>query len=748
MTQPVIAGAFVEIRPATDRFRGELLSDLRAATSGADAKIGVDPKIRGFDRELRDKVETPLRRSGDRVSGMVRGQVASIRNAFVAGFAGVAAVNLFRDAVTGATDLAEAQSKVNVVFGEFAPKVRVYAQAADDIGLSDRAAEKALGTFGNLFLSLGATQAQAAKLSPQVVTLGADLASFNNIGVDETLEKLRSGLVGEIEPLRSLGVSFGAVEVANEAVRLGLAKTNKEVSEGAKLQARLSLILAQTKTAHGDAARTIDGLAGRTKQASARFEDLKDRVGTQLVPRLADLAEVTSERVLPAFEATFDFVARNKDVLLPLAGVATAVVAVNKAIKIGESIADSALVRISRRIAANTAQAASERSLATAITTRNAAEGASGGLPVPGGRGRPGIPGTVPAGLTAAGAALLANPALAAGLPVGGGLLLDQLVFKPQEQREIKGIEGINELRKQFKVLDDRRAVNAAGVAIDDPLLLDILTQRAGGGAAVRKLQSGNPGLTSRDKLIQRDIDLLTELSERTDGLQETTARFFATNVQAGDASFRAFERAGQAAAEFERKASPMAKAAVKIREAAQQELPKVAELFGGVFDPIPERAALSFAQVRKRIADQGRNSAALRADVETLAKRGISEPIIRELLALEQTAPGTIRRVTKEGIGQPFVDEFNKTVGQINGDKGAIANVLAGIFDQARRDQAAAAGADLGKAFGRGFKDALDGALGTVALNSTGALARYYESGRGSADRVLGRAAGARGVR
>jgi hypothetical protein len=709
VTDPVIAGAFVEIRPKADDFRPQLERQLRAATSSVDTRIGVDPKIRSFDRELREKVETPLRRSGDRVSGLVRGQVASIRNAFVAGLAGVAAVNLFRDAVTGATDLAEAQSKVNVVFGQFAPKVRVYAQAADDIGLSDRAAEKALGTFGNLFLSLGSTQAQAAKLSPQVVTLGADLASFNNIGIDETLEKLRSGLVGEIEPLRSLGVSFGAVEVANEAVRLGLAKTNAEVSEGAKLQARFSLILAQTKTAHGDAARTIDGLAGRTKQASARFEDLKDRVGTQLVPRLADLAEVTSERVLPAIESTFGFLSRNKDVLLPLAGVATAVIAVNKAIKIGESIADSALVRITRRIALNTAQTTSERTLTTAIVNRNIAEAATGGAGVAGGRRRGGGAGGRGAGGrggVAAGAAVAVGGPVAG--VVAGGVVLDALIPSVSELQGRK-----NQLAGLERRLD---ATPKENTRVRRDLLRD----------------------------IERQKQAIAELEGRTADAATATRTFTAAQREAAQQTFRAGERAAYAAHRF----GTLQDAAVKVRQAAQQELPKVADLIGSVFDPLPERAALSVAQVQKRMAAQARNTGQLRADFETLAKRGLTEPVLEELAALEKVAPGTVRRVTREGLGRPFVDEFNKTVGQINGDKGAIANVLAGIFDQARRDQAAAAGADLGRAFGRGFKDALDGALGTVALNSTGALARYYESGRGSADRVLGRAAGARGVR
>ena len=54
--------------------------------------------------------------------------------------------------------------------------------------------------------------------------LAADLASFNNIDPTEALDKLRSGLVGEAEPLRSVGVLLNEAAVQAKAGRWAWAR--------------------------------------------------------------------------------------------------------------------------------------------------------------------------------------------------------------------------------------------------------------------------------------------------------------------------------------------------------------------------------------------------------------------------------------------------------------------------------------------------------------------------------------------
>lgn len=207
------------------------------------------------------------------------------------------------EAAQAASDLGESTSKATVVFGKGIDQVKAFsATSAEAIGLSEQAALEATATFGNLFTALGATKAQATNLAPSVVTLAADLASFNNLDIDDVLIKLRSGLVGEIEPLRSLGISFNAAQVEAKAMELGLADANGTVTEGAKLQARWVLILEQSTTAQGDFARTSSGLANQQRILSAEFHNAVTEVGQGLLPALLEAVKTARSELIPAFQ--------------------------------------------------------------------------------------------------------------------------------------------------------------------------------------------------------------------------------------------------------------------------------------------------------------------------------------------------------------------------------------------------------------------------------------------------------------
>jgi len=220
------------------------------------------------------------------------------------GFLGVGVVvKGLLDAAGAASDLAESTGKATVVFGDGIDEVQSFARAADTgLGLSESAALEAAGTFGNLFNALGLTKEAATDLAPEVLTLGADLASFNNLGVEETLEKLRSGLVGEIEPLRSIGISFSAADVEAKAFELGLQDASGALSEGAKIQARWKLITEQSTNATGDFARTSEGLANQQRILGAEWDNSVIRIGGGVTPALMELIGVAREDLLPTFE--------------------------------------------------------------------------------------------------------------------------------------------------------------------------------------------------------------------------------------------------------------------------------------------------------------------------------------------------------------------------------------------------------------------------------------------------------------
>ena len=223
--------------------------------------------------------------------------------------------------VDSASDLFETMNKVDVVFGDAADEVKQFgADAAQSLGMSKQTAMEAAGTFGNLFTSMGLAKDQSADMSTELLTLAADLASFNNIDPTVALEKLRAGLVGEVEPLRTLGVNLSAAAVELKAVELGLIASGDEMTAAAKAQASFALIMEQTTNAQGDFARTSDGLANSTRILKAELSDAAAEMGQNLLPIALDLTQRVSGLVTKFSELEPE----GQKTILMLAGVAAA----------------------------------------------------------------------------------------------------------------------------------------------------------------------------------------------------------------------------------------------------------------------------------------------------------------------------------------------------------------------------------------------------------------------------------------
>ena len=223
--------------------------------------------------------------------------------------------------INSASDLSETMNKVDVVFGDAADEVKAFGQnAAQSLGMSQQKALEAAGTFGNLFTAMGMGKDVSADMSTSLLTLAADLASFNNIDPTVALEKLRAGLVGEVEPLRTLGVNLSAAAVEMKAVEMGLVAVGAELDPAAKAQAAYALIMEQTTNAQGDFARTSDGLANSTRIVKAQIQDAAAEMGENLLPIALELTTKFSDLV----EKFSNMEPAGQKAVLAVAGVAAA----------------------------------------------------------------------------------------------------------------------------------------------------------------------------------------------------------------------------------------------------------------------------------------------------------------------------------------------------------------------------------------------------------------------------------------
>jgi hypothetical protein len=224
---------------------------------------------------------------------------------FLAGAAVTGAVSFLKGSVDAASDLNEQITKSEAVFGDSADAVLAWSQTtAKSLGISERAALEASGTFGNLFKSIGINGPEAAKTSEQLVQLASDLASFNNANPEDVLDALRSGLIGEAEPLRKFGVLLSEARVQQLAMAETGKTSAKELTNQEKALARLSIIFKDTGAAQGDFGRTSGGLANQQRILSAAFENLRANIGTSFLP----IMKAVTGDLVKASEQTTAFV--------------------------------------------------------------------------------------------------------------------------------------------------------------------------------------------------------------------------------------------------------------------------------------------------------------------------------------------------------------------------------------------------------------------------------------------------------
>jgi len=198
--------------------------------------------------------------------------------------AGVIGQQLFK-AGQSASDLSESLNKTRVIFGEASKDVEDFAKgAADNLGLSQRAALDASSTFATFGKAAGLSGQDLTGFSEKLVTLSADFASFYNTSPEDAITAIGAALRGESEPIRRYGILLNDAVLKQEAMTLGIYDGNGALSNQQKVLAAQAAIMKQSTDAQGDFARTSDGLANTQRRVTATIEDLKAEVGQAALP--------------------------------------------------------------------------------------------------------------------------------------------------------------------------------------------------------------------------------------------------------------------------------------------------------------------------------------------------------------------------------------------------------------------------------------------------------------------------------
>lgn len=291
------SGLLVPVGADTSKFETDLDAGVRPALDPVDVPVTADASglpgaVRPHARRAAQEVESALSDATKKGLGRSFAKAADEAAEKLSRIGSTMSRNVTLPVVAGftlmtkaASDLEEQTNKTTVVFGDSADEIVDFTRTASkSLGQSRRAALEFAGTFGNLFRAVGLTSEKSAEMSKSLLTLTADLASFNDARPDEVFEALRAGLVGESEPLRRFGVNLNEARLKAEALNLKIYDGKGVLDAAAKAQAAYSIILKDTALAQGDFARTSDGLANQTRIVRAQLEDTAAELGQKLIP--------------------------------------------------------------------------------------------------------------------------------------------------------------------------------------------------------------------------------------------------------------------------------------------------------------------------------------------------------------------------------------------------------------------------------------------------------------------------------
>ncbi len=192
------------------------------------------------------------------------------------------------DAAEKGSNLGETMSKVKEVFKDSTSAVNAMADdMATKFGAVKGVTLDAAANLGLVAQGAGMSAKEAADMSVKLTRLADDASSFYNVDLNVALEKIRSGLVGEAEPLRAFGVLLSEDAVKAKAAAMGIQSVHGELSEQAKVAARVQLITEGLNKATGDHERTLGSYANQIRMVKGELENWTAAFGAPIAGGLA-----------------------------------------------------------------------------------------------------------------------------------------------------------------------------------------------------------------------------------------------------------------------------------------------------------------------------------------------------------------------------------------------------------------------------------------------------------------------------
>lgn len=216
-------------------------------------------------------------------------------------------------AVTESNKYQEDLNLFTVALGQYAAEAQNYAEKVSDVmGIDPAQWLRNQGVFNTLLTGFGDTAERAQLMSQNLTQLGYDISSFFNISIEDAMQKLQSGISGELEPLRRLGYDLSQARLEQTALNLGIKESVANMTQAEKAELRYYAIMTQVTTVQGDMARTLEAPANQLRILQAQLTQAARAIGNIFIPAL--------NAILPYAIAVVQVIREIADALANLAG--------------------------------------------------------------------------------------------------------------------------------------------------------------------------------------------------------------------------------------------------------------------------------------------------------------------------------------------------------------------------------------------------------------------------------------------
>ena len=235
-------------------------------------------------------IVTKLANNIKKVVSVVGGAVNNIKSKFnilnstlASGLSLAALVAVGKKCLELSSDLAEVQNVVETTFGKSSNVINEFAESAlKNFGLTELQAKKYVSTLGAIAKASGESDEATLKMSTNLTKLTADVASFFNYDYDTAFNKIRSGLTGETEPLKDLGVVMTVANLEQYRLAQGIQTSYSAMSSAEQMALRYNYIMQALTDTQGDFNKTQAGWANQLRILQGQAQQLGAILGNLL----------------------------------------------------------------------------------------------------------------------------------------------------------------------------------------------------------------------------------------------------------------------------------------------------------------------------------------------------------------------------------------------------------------------------------------------------------------------------------